>query len=125
MSQKQNLRSRVIFALLKVYKSTLSPVFYAIGVRCRFEPSCSVYMAKSISAHGIWIGSWLGLARLTRCHPINECGNDPVPEKLDRGHPLMPWLYGNWFIVKRVPSTENETDLTTKGSDESSKKNPS
>ncbi len=125
MSQKQNLRSRVIFALLKVYKSTLSPLFYAIGVRCRYEPSCSVYMAKSISTHGVWTGSWLGLARLTRCHPLNECGNDPVPEKLNDGHPLLPWRYGDWFIIKRAPSNENDTDATTAGNDETSIENPS
>lgn len=125
MSKPANLRSRIIFALLKVYKSTLSQVFYAMGVRCRFEPSCSIYMAKSISAHGVWIGTWLGLARLTRCHPFNACGHDPVPGKLEGGHPLLPWLYGKWFIEKREPSADNEAELALANSDETSKKKQS
>lgn len=122
MSKPANLRSRIIFALLKVYKSTLSPVFYALGVRCRFEPSCSVYMAKSISAHGVWTGAWLGLARLSRCHPFSACGHDPVPETLAGNHPLLPWLYGKWFTEKREPSAEHEAELAIANSDETNKK---
>lgn len=119
---KQNIRSRFVFALLKVYKSTLSPLLYSMGVRCRYEPTCSVYMAKSISAHGIWAGSWLGLARLSRCHPLNECDNDPVPKILNSKHRLMPWLYTKWFIVRAKPVTENESEQAIEDSEPSRKK---
>lgn len=125
MSTSPKLRSRLIFALLKIYKSTLSPVFYALGVRCRFEPSCSIYMAKSISAHGVWAGSWLGFARLTRCHPFNACGEDPVPTKLNKGHPLLPWRYGKWFIEKPEPSDETNEEFSSNFSEEESKKKQS
>ena len=45
---------------------------------CRFYPSCSVYTAKSIEKYGVLKGALLGARRLTRCHPWNPGGYDPV-----------------------------------------------
>lgn len=51
--------------------------------RCRFYPSCSQYMKEALQAHGPFIGFWLGVCRLGRCHPWHPGGVDPVPEKGD------------------------------------------
>ena len=66
----------VVIALLRGYKLFLSPL---LPPMCRFEPTCSVYMMQAVEKHGALRGVWLGLRRLTRCHPFNPGGWDPVP----------------------------------------------
>ena len=65
--------------LLRVYQYTLSPVFYALGVRCRHEPTCSHYSICAIRAQGFWRGGWLTVGRLLRCRPGGTWGFDPAP----------------------------------------------
>ena len=66
----------VALAILRFYKRFISPV---LPPMCRFEPTCSIYMAQAIEAHGFLRGLGLGLRRLLRCHPLNPGGWDPVP----------------------------------------------
>ncbi len=65
--------------LLRGYKYLISPVFYALGVRCRHEPTCSAYSMDAIRAQGFWRGGWLTLGRLLRCRPGGTWGVDPAP----------------------------------------------
>ena len=62
-------------ALLGFYKRWLSPL---LPSACRFHPTCSVYTMEAIRAHGLVRGIWLGLRRISRCHPFHEGGFDPV-----------------------------------------------
>src|SRR4051812_44115016 len=62
--------------LLRAYKVLVSPLFTG---SCRFEPSCSDYMADAVRTHGVVRGVWLGTRRLARCHPFGGHGFDPVP----------------------------------------------
>jgi uncharacterized protein len=72
-----NLR-QILLWLIRAYQLSLSPW---LGPRCRFYPSCSCYAHTAIEKHGALAGSWLALRRLLRCHPFNEGGYDPVPDK--------------------------------------------
>ena len=46
---------------------------------CRFRPTCSQYTLEAISEFGVIKGGWLGVKRLTRCHPFSHGGYDPIP----------------------------------------------
>jgi putative membrane protein insertion efficiency factor len=70
--------ARPLLAALRAYKLLLSPLFAGA---CRFQPSCSDYMAEAVRLHGAARGIWLGARRLARCHPLGASGHDPVPGK--------------------------------------------
>ena len=66
----------LLLAMIRFYQFAISPM---LGQRCRFFPSCSEYAVEAIQKHGTRRGLRLGLARLSRCHPWNPGGFDPVP----------------------------------------------
>ena len=68
---------RAVLVLIRGYKILVSPLFTGA---CRFTPSCSEYMAEAVARHGVLRGGWLGLVRLSRCHPLGGHGVDPVPD---------------------------------------------
>jgi len=68
--------STLLLAAIRLYQRTLSP---AVGVRCRFEPTCSHYAHEAIQQLGAGKGAWLALRRLARCYPGRPGGYDPVP----------------------------------------------
>ncbi len=80
----QKVFSALILALLVLYQRLLSPVFWALGARCRFHPTCSQYAVECVKHYGAWRGSWRALKRLGRCHPFHAGGVDPPvpPETL-------------------------------------------
>ena len=65
-------------ALITLYQHTLSPM---LGSACRFAPSCSRYAHEAIGVYGFFRGSWMGIKRIGRCHPLSEGGYDPVPDR--------------------------------------------
>jgi putative membrane protein insertion efficiency factor len=66
-----------LILLVRSYQRLLSPVLMFLGVQCRFEPTCSEYMAQSLRKYGPARGTLKGLARLGRCHPWHPGGFDP------------------------------------------------
>lgn len=86
-------------AAIRAYQLTLSGV---AGRQCRYLPTCSAYADEAIARHGVWAGSWMGLARICRCHPLGGAGFDPVPGRLpDRASGTRPWRYGAWRTPAR------------------------
>jgi putative membrane protein insertion efficiency factor len=79
--RKQSVAVKAALAALRIYKGYLSVLFAG---SCRFEPTCSMYAYQAIERFGVWRGSWMGLKRLLRCHPLSRrFGYDPVPEKME------------------------------------------
>ena len=62
--------------LVKLYQWILSPM---LGPKCRYTPTCSQYMIEALDKYGPLKGLWLGLKRLSSCHPWGGHGHDPVP----------------------------------------------
>jgi putative membrane protein insertion efficiency factor len=62
--------------LIRLYQMTISRV---LPPSCRFDPSCSEYGFEAIARYGAIKGGWLALKRVSRCHPLNPGGYDPVP----------------------------------------------
>ncbi|HNY40179.1 MAG TPA: membrane protein insertion efficiency factor YidD [Bryobacteraceae bacterium] len=69
------MRAIVVYAL-KSYKRFISPL---LPPACRYYPTCSEYTMEAVSRYGAMRGLWLGLKRLSRCHPFHAGGLDPVP----------------------------------------------
>ena len=69
---------RIYILPIRFYQKIVSPL---IGPNCRYEPTCSHYSAGAIMEWGIFIGTWLALKRISRCHPWGGSGLDPWPIK--------------------------------------------
>ncbi|MFH1049735.1 MAG: membrane protein insertion efficiency factor YidD [bacterium] len=67
----------IILILIKFYKMAISPY---LPSSCRFYPTCSEYAMEAVKIHGAAKGSWLAFKRISRCHPFNKGGYDPVIE---------------------------------------------
>jgi putative membrane protein insertion efficiency factor len=67
-----------IWLLVRIYQLILSPW---LPNACRYTPTCSQYMIEALEVWGPFKGTWLGLKRLSTCHPWGGHGHDPVPPK--------------------------------------------
>jgi uncharacterized protein len=75
------LISYPLLGLVYFYKYAISPLTPA---SCRHVPTCSTYMIEAIKIHGPFKGTFLGLRRLSKCHPWGTSGYDPVPPKKEK-----------------------------------------
>lgn len=77
MSENMILRILGIFlvALVHAYQICISPF---LGPCCRYYPTCSEYAITAIRRYGPFRGTWMGVMRILRCHPLHAGGYDPV-----------------------------------------------
>jgi putative membrane protein insertion efficiency factor len=61
--------------LIRLYQRLISP---ALPPSCRFYPTCSHYAYEAIDRYGLLKGGAMAVGRLSRCHPFNPGGYDPV-----------------------------------------------
>lgn len=66
----------VLAKLVTLYQYTLGLLF---PPACRFYPTCSCYAKEALQRHGTFVGLWLSVKRIARCHPWHPGGHDPVP----------------------------------------------
>jgi putative membrane protein insertion efficiency factor len=67
---------QITLLLIRLYQKTISRV---LPPSCRFTPSCSHYGYEAIEKYGFIKGGWMAVKRVSRCHPLNPGGYDPVP----------------------------------------------
>ncbi|HXX92639.1 MAG TPA: membrane protein insertion efficiency factor YidD [Planctomycetota bacterium] len=70
--------TRACLGMIGLYQRFGSPAVGALGVRCRYEPSCSHYAADAIAHFGTLPGIAKALGRLWRCSPWGGGGYDPA-----------------------------------------------
>ena len=68
---------RLALAAIRGYRLVVRP--FLTG-QCRYLPTCSDYACEAIATFGVWRGSWMGLRRVMRCHPLGGSGLDPVQQ---------------------------------------------
>ena len=70
-----------LILIIKFYKFFISPFF---APSCRYLPSCSDYFIDCLKLNGIFMGCFLGIKRIFRCHPFKFLGGnsgfDPAPQ---------------------------------------------
>jgi len=71
--------ARLLLGAIHLYQATLSPRLGAMGVQCRFRPTCSHYAAGAIARYGALSGSLRTAWRLARCGPWTRLGTDDPP----------------------------------------------
>lgn len=74
---KRKAAGKLVIGLIKAYRAIVSSW---MPPRCRFYPTCSQYMIQAVERFGVTRGVAMGLRRISRCHPWNEGGYDPLPE---------------------------------------------
>ncbi len=67
-----------LLVLIRAYQRLIRPL---LPPTCRFHPTCSDYAADAVRRHGAARGAVLAAVRVSRCHPFNPGGVDPVPER--------------------------------------------
>ena len=83
MGNSDSAMAKILIAFIQGYQLIVSPL---LGANCRFHPTCSQYMIEAVTRFGVVRGVWLGVRRLSRCHPWHEGGSDPVPQLKTKKH---------------------------------------
>jgi len=78
LCENQRALKQIFIFPIRLYQRYLSPL---LGKNCRFEPTCSHYAAAAIEEWGVLKGVWMGIRRISKCHPWGGFGYDPVPKK--------------------------------------------
>ena len=71
---------KILILIIKFYRYFVSPY---ISSTCRYLPTCSEYFIDCLKLNGILKGTFLGVKRILKCHPIKILGGnsgfDPAP----------------------------------------------
>lgn len=70
------LLNSLLIGLVRFYQVAISPL---LPRSCRFYPTCSAYTLAALRKYGPLKGTWLGIKRISKCHPFHKGGYDPLP----------------------------------------------
>lgn len=75
LAVSEKIMKRFLIWLVRLYQRFISPLF---PPSCRYRPACSTtwFKRRNMEAKVFW---WI-IARILRCHPFVEGGEDPVPD---------------------------------------------
>ena len=71
---------KLIIKLIDLYQTT---PMHAHSY-CRYIPTCSEYTKQAVEIYGTRKGLFLGIKRISRCHPLGGHGIDNVPIKEEK-----------------------------------------
>ena len=74
-----NARETLALDAIHAYRTLGSPIVSRVGVRCRFQPTCSRYAEAAIKKYGVFKGSVKAGRRLLRCTPFTPMGTVDLP----------------------------------------------
>lgn len=80
--------------LVRIYQWVISPIF---PPSCRYTPTCSAYMVEALQTWGPIKGTYLGLKRISSCHPRGGFGYDPYLNLIRK----RPALLQNTVIIQK------------------------
>lgn len=66
---------KIFLSIIKFYRKYIS---HLKRPSCRFYPTCSQYAMEAIEKYGAFKGGAMALRRISKCHPFNPGGFDPV-----------------------------------------------
>ena len=69
---------KICLYVIKIYKKIFSPIFYILGSKCKYYPTCSEYSRQAIEKYGVLKGGILSLKRILKCNPLSKGGYDPL-----------------------------------------------
>lgn len=59
--------AKIMIFLVKFYRKFISKY---TKPRCRFSPTCSAYSVESYEKFGFFLGTYLTIKRILKCHPF-------------------------------------------------------
>ena len=66
---------KIVKGFILLYQILISPW---LPSSCRFYPTCSQYALEAVDRYGVKRGIFLGVKRISKCHPFNHGGYDPL-----------------------------------------------
>ncbi len=66
---------KLLETTIKLYRLLISPL---LGNNCRFHPTCSRYAIDALNTKTFFQAILLIIKRISKCHPFNSGGYDPV-----------------------------------------------
>lgn len=76
---ESQLTARLLLGSIDLYQATVSPLLPKVGVRCRFQPTCSHYGEAAIRKYGTVKGAGKAAWRILRCGPWTPQGTVDQP----------------------------------------------